>query len=776
MPPHDTYPFCDTSLPLNDRVNDLIGRLTLEEKPYLLVARESPLGNISRLGIPTFDWGGNCIHGVQSRCTSEGVCPTSFPNPNALGFTFNQTVWRRMGNVIGVELRAMFMMDVGENHDSNLPPIGLDCWSPNINIVRTPEWGRNLETPGEDPLLNGAFGREVTLGLQENPSIDSKYLQAVVTLKHFDANSLEGPWGENGEITRHTVNANISAYDLATTYLPAFRESVVNGNAAGVMCSYNALNGVPACASEFLLEQKLRGEWKFDGYVTSDSGAVKDILESHHYRSNWNETVAAALTAGCDMESAPWPPNHPWATGGPYIDYVPNAVRNGLLAESRLDDALRNVLGLRFRLGLFDPIDDQPFWNKIDKSDVRSDAHVQSAKDATAQSFVLLKNEKNVLPFPAGKRVAVVGPHAVDRSAILGNYLGEICPDATDNCVENPFEAIAKRVGGGASASNLTVTSKGCDVNSNSTAGFQDALDAAKASDYVVYVGGLDGTVERESLDRVHGIGLPGNQADFLDKLLDIGKPTAVVLFHGGILTFDDDLLAKMPALVSAGYPGFYGSEALANALFDGEADDDLAVNRFGKSTVTWYSDKGWKDAEFDVLDFSMTSGKGRTHVYYTGEPEFPFGHGLGYAELERKVSSSVSTDDDKTVRVNVVVTNNDQRRASDDVLLLFARPASGTVPAEAPASRMQQFLVDFERIGPIGPKSVSESFTFNVDAKNFALRNDEGLETFYPGTYEIWVGAGEEKSDPIRVELTCSDDAMERECGVSLASSVFAI
>eukprot|EP00939_MAST-03C_sp_MAST-3C-sp1_P002533 g2533.t1 len=676
-----------------------------------------------------------------------------------------------MGHVMGVELRALFMMDVGENHDSNLPPIGLDCWSPNINIVRTPEWGRNLETPGEDPFVNGAFGREVTRGLQENPSIDSKYLQAVVTLKHFDANSLEGPWGEHGEITRHTVNANISAYDLATTYLPAFRESVVNGNAAGVMCSYNALNGVPACASEFLLEQKLRGEWKFDGYVTSDSGAVTDILDNHHYRSNWNETVAAALTAGCDMESAPWPKDHPWATGGPYIDYVPSAVRNGLLAESRLDDALRNVLGLRFRLGLFDPVDDQPFWNKIDASDVRSDAHVQSAKESTAQSFVLLKNDADVLPFPAGKRVAVVGPHAIDRTAILGNYLGEICPDATDNCVENPFEAISKRVGGGDSSSNnLTITSKGCDVNSNSTEGFQDALDAANASDYVVYVGGLDGTIERESLDRIHGIGLPGNQAEFLDKLLDLGKPTVVVLFHGGILTFDENLLNKMPALVSAGYPGFYGSEALANALFDG--GDDLAVNRWGKSTVTWYSQKGWADAGFDVLDFSMTSGQGRTHVYYAGEPEWEFGHGLGYAKLERKVSAKTVTSSSSAVQIDVVVTNEDEKRSSDDVLLLFARPASGTVPVEEPASRMQQFLVGFERVGPIGPNAaLSEPVSFRVDTDSLTLRNDEGLETLYAGAYELWIGTGDAKSDVVRVELTCDKSGVDEACNVALAS-----
>ena len=228
LAPHDGYPFCNTSLSVAARVDDLIGRLALEEKPFLLVAREAPLGNISRIGLPAYDWGGNCIHGVQSRCTKSGVCPTSFPNPIGLGATFNRSVWSGMGAVIGMELRYMYLAQVGEDHSSNLPAIGLDCWSPNIGIVREPRWGRNLETPGEDPFVNGAFGAAVTEGLQTG-TLDERFLQAVVTLKHFDANSLEGNWGPEGKITRHTVDAKISDYDLHSTYLPAFKASVVEG-------------------------------------------------------------------------------------------------------------------------------------------------------------------------------------------------------------------------------------------------------------------------------------------------------------------------------------------------------------------------------------------------------------------------------------------------------------------------------------------------------------------------------------------------------------------
>ena len=179
-PPHDTYSFCDPKLPLESRVDNLLSLLTLEEKPTLLIARNSPRGNVSRLGVPEYDWGGNCIHGVQSRCANDGRCPTSFPNPNSLGASFNRSVWRRMGEVIGVELRSLWLQGVGENHADGLPHIGLDCWSPNIGIVRDPRWGRNLETPSEDPTVCGGFGVEVTKGLQESKS-DPRFVQAVVS-------------------------------------------------------------------------------------------------------------------------------------------------------------------------------------------------------------------------------------------------------------------------------------------------------------------------------------------------------------------------------------------------------------------------------------------------------------------------------------------------------------------------------------------------------------------------------------------------------------------
>ena len=269
-----------------------------------------------------------------------------------------------------------------------------------------------------------------TLGLQNNSQLDQRYLQAVATLKHFDANSLEGPhwtldgkWdAKNGTISRHSVNAKISLHDLAMSYWPAFRQAVVQGGAAGIMCSYNRINGIPSCANEWLLQRVLRRDWKFRGYVTSDSGALTDIVKHHKYAKDMVEMIALSLQAGCDVESAEWPPGQIHSTGGFYIDHVAEAVQQQLLDESLVDRALRNALAIRFRLGLFDPIEDQPFW-KVDPAVVQANEHVQMAKEATAQGLVLLKNEgNNLLPIRLHKttKIALIGPHINDRRQMAG--------------------------------------------------------------------------------------------------------------------------------------------------------------------------------------------------------------------------------------------------------------------------------------------------------------------------------------------------------------------
>jgi xylan 1,4-beta-xylosidase len=734
-PPHDHYPFCDASLPLDERLDDLIGRLTIDEKPYLLTARESPKGNISRLGIPEYDWGGNCMHGVESRCSAkDGRCPTSFPNPNTLGPTFNRTIWKAMGAAIGLELRALWLQNVAENHEENLPHIGLDCWSPNLNIVRDPRWGRNLETPSEDPFLTGVYGTLYTLGLQNNSQVDDRYLQAVATLKHLDANSLEGPhwtpqgtWDTlHGNISRYSCNAKISLYDWAASYLEAFRQAVVNGGAAGIMCSYNSINGVPACAHEYMLQKVVRQEWKFRGYVTSDSGALDNIANQHGYAKDWPETVQLALQAGCDVESAVWT-GGAFTTGGHYIDEVPKAVQMGLLDLILVDRALRNALGIRFRLGLFDPIKDQPFW-KVQPSVVQNVEHVRLAKEATAQGMVLLKNDNNIIPLnPVKSSIALIGPHINDNITMAGNYLGQLCPTTNPECVVTFYRGFADAV---AKHSGNVTTAEGCDVTKDDKSGFKDAIDAASRADVVIFLGGNNLHMEAEFVDRPD-IRLPFIQASLLEELAKVNSRIILVLLHGGMVGLDA-AVNHVSAIVSAGYPGRYAGEVLPDVLF---GQNDRA---WGKLAITWYHDSITND--LNMLDFSM-SRPGRTYRYYTGNPHYPFGHGLNPLTSFALSDLAVHKGKDKQgILLQTNVTNTGSRAGDEVVMAFFSPPAD--LPALEPASKLRQQMFDFERVH-LQPKA-SQQVEFCIAPAIFQLHDSNGMLKLFPGKYAVRVTNGD--------------------------------
>ena len=417
LPPHDTYDFCDTARTIDDRVSDLITRLWATSNasiPELLTARNSGRSAVPALGLPEYDWGLNCVHGVQSSCVamSDGrlLCPVSFPNPVNYGATWNRSMHREVGRIVGTEARALWVLGAQEEGHRGTH-IGLDCWSPNINIARDPRWGRNQEVCSEEPLINGDCGSQYTQGLQAGGG-DPRHSQVIVTLKHWDAYSLEDSDG----FTRHNFNAVVSPYALASTYWPAFRQSVVEGKAKGVMCSYNAVLGVPTCASPFLT-RVLRNEWNFTGYVTSDTGALEDIYSQHHYRTNALNAVPAALRDGqCDV-----------CSGGVYTSSLLPALAAGLVTRADIDLALTHTLRLRFELGLFDPPDAvaNPYW-LVPPEVINSTEH-QAANLLHAQaSMVLLKNDRATLPFAPGGRIAIIGPHANATTALTGNYLGQV--------------------------------------------------------------------------------------------------------------------------------------------------------------------------------------------------------------------------------------------------------------------------------------------------------------------------------------------------------------
>jgi len=392
--------YLDPSQPINVRVDDLVGKMTLEEKASQLVNQARA---IPRLQVPAYDWWSEALHGVANAGTA-----TVFPEPIGLAATFDDPLIHEMAIIIGTEARAKHNQAVKAGRRDIME--GLDFWSPNINIFRDPRWGRGQETYGEDPFLTGRMGVAFVTGLQGD---DPKYFRVISTPKHFAVHS--GP-----EPSRHTIDIQVSKHDMEDTYLPAFRAAVTEGKAESVMCAYNRVNGEPACANTFLLQDQLRGAWKFTGYVVSDCDAIVDIYQGHHFVKSQAEAAAVSLKKGMDNECADFftvaKDSHDYQ---PYVD----AVKQGLLAEADLDVSLKRLFTARMRLGMFDPPENVPYAQTPD-SEIDSAAHRELALKTARESMVLLKND-GVLPFAASvKKILVVGPLAESVEVLHGNYSG----------------------------------------------------------------------------------------------------------------------------------------------------------------------------------------------------------------------------------------------------------------------------------------------------------------------------------------------------------------
>ncbi len=393
--------YLNPNLPAEQRAADLVHRMTLEEKASELVNQARA---IPRLGVPAYDWWSEALHGVAVNGTTE------FPEPIGLAATFDPASIHEMAADISIEARVKHAQYVAAHGGDSGIFAGLDFWAPNINIFRDPRWGRGQETYGEDPFLTARMGVEFVKGMQGD---DPHYYRVISTPKHFAVHS--GP-----EPTRHEADVTVSKHDELDTYLPAFRATVTEGKADSVMCAYNSINGEPACANEFLLGDQLRGKWGFQGYVVSDCGAVRNILDGHHYEPTQPQASAISLLRGMDNECidfrAKVTDDHDYK---PYLD----AVKEGYLKESEIDTALVRLFTARMKLGLFDPPAMVPY-TKIDESELDSRAHRALALKLANESMVLLKND-GVLPLKTTKaRILVVGPLAEQTRVLLGNYNG----------------------------------------------------------------------------------------------------------------------------------------------------------------------------------------------------------------------------------------------------------------------------------------------------------------------------------------------------------------
>lgn len=607
-PSTNSYRFCKTTLPISERVRDLVSRLTLDEKVSQLV-NSAPA--IPRLGIPAYQWWSEALHGVSNagpgiRFNGSIRSATSFPQVILTAASFDDRLWYRIGQAIGVEARAVY--NAGQ-------ATGMTFWAPNINIFRDPRWGRGQETPGEDPLVTGKYAVSYVRGVQgdyfQGGNVEAgRHLQASACCKHFTAYDLDNWKGYD----RYSFDARVTLQDLADTYQPPFQRCIQDGRASGIMCAYNRVNGVPSCANYNFLTKTARGQWDFHGYITSDCDAVSIIREAQGYAKSPEEAIVDVLKAGMDINC------------GSYLQkHTKSAVQQKKLPEAELDRALHNLFSVRMRLGLFngDPTK-HPFGN-IGSNHVCTQAHQDLALEAALNGIVLLKNSARLLPLSKinTKSLAVIGPNANSAYTLLGNYAGPPCKSIT------PLQALQSYI------QNIRYHS-GCNNVACSSVSVKEAVEIAKGVDQVVLLMGLDQSQEKESQDRVDLV-LPGKQQELIISVARAAKkPVVLVLLCGGPV---DVSFAKydlsIGSILWAGYPGEAGGIALAQTIF-GEH------NPGGRLPMTWYPQDFIKVPMTDMrMRSDPSSGyPGRTYRFYRGEKIFEYGYGLSYSTYSYKFTS----------------------------------------------------------------------------------------------------------------------------------------
>ncbi len=683
------FPFRDPSLPIEERIDDLLSRMTPEERVSQMLNR-SPA--IERLGIPPYDWWNECLHGVAR----AGIA-TVFPQAIGMAATWDEPLIFDVAEAISDEARAKHHQALREGRHEQYA--GLTFWSPNINIFRDPRWGRGQETYGEDPYLTGRIGVAFVKGLQGD---DPKYLKVVATPKHYAVHS--GP-----EPLRHRFDARVDERDLRTTYLPAFEATVREGGAWSVMGAYNRTNGEPCCASPTLLQEILREEWGFEGYVVSDCGAIHDIHVNHRYAATPEEGAAAAVRAGCDLNC------------GRAYEALLKALQDGLIRQEEIDTALRRLLRARFRLGMFDPPEMVP-WAQIPIEVNDSEEHRALALRTARESIVLLKNGGDLLPLSKDlESIAVIGPNADVAAVLLGNYFG------TPSHAVTALEGIRKAVG----PSTAVRYARGCRISGEDRSGFPEAVEAAAASQIAVLCLGLSPQLEGEEGDAADSesggdrrhIDLPGVQEELLQEIHATGTPIVLVLFGGSAIAVNW-AEEHVPAILMAWYPGEEGGTAVADVIFGD-------YNPAGRLPVTFYRSL---DQVPHFEDYRM---QGRTYRYLEQEPLYPFGYGLSYTRFRygNLAIDPETADPEGIVSVEADV-ENVGGRAGDEVVQLYVSDLQASAPVPV------RFLQGFERVR-LEPGE-RRRVAFRIDPARLFLVDRHGRRIVEPGEFRVWVGGGQ--------------------------------
>ncbi len=689
------FPYQNPALSTEVRVNDLVGRMTLDEKISQMM-NTAPA--IDHLGIPAYDWWNECLHGV-----GRAGLATVFPQAIGLGATWDEDLIYRVSTTISDEARAKHHEFV--RNGSRRRYQGLTFWTPNINIFRDPRWGRGQETYGEDPFLTGKIAVQFIKGLQGD---DPKYFKTIATVKHYAVHS--GP-----EPERHSFDAVTDERDFRETYLPQFEMGIKEGKAYSVMCAYNRYNGEACCGSDALLNGILRTEWGFDGYIVSDCGAIRDIYAGHKVVGTPEEAAALAVRSGTDLECSNVYRN------------LKSAVDKDLITEAEIDVALKRLFTARFRLGMFDP-PGMVGYSKIPYSVLDSEKNKELAKETALKSIVLLKNENKLLPLRKNiGTVAVIGPNSDESFVLLGNYNGTPSDPIT------PLRGIKEELEG----LSEVLYARGCNwveglpEQRPSDELKAEALAIAKKADVIIMCMGitprLEGEEMRVSVDGFRGgdrtrIDLPDVQQDLIKAVHSLGKPVVLVLLNGSALAVNWEK-DNIPAILETWYGGQAAGTAVADVIFGD-------YNPGGRLPVTFY-----KSVE-DLPDFTDYNMANRTYRYFKGEPLYPFGYGLSYTTFKYsrfKVDKTYNSGDTVEISVNV---KNTGKIAGDEVVQVYLSNLSSSVPVPV------RSLKAFKRIHLNAGKTRTVNFSITPDA--FSVIDEQNRRVIKPGIFEFTVGGGQ--------------------------------
>jgi len=689
--PPSPFRFNDTHLSIEARVNDLVSRLTLDEKVNQML-NAAPA--IQRLGIPAYNWWNECLHGV-ARTTFK---VTVYPQAIGMAATFDTMSMRIMGDYTGEEGRAIYNESI--RNDKHGIYLGLTYWTPNINIFRDPRWGRGQETYGEDPFLTGTMAKSFVHGLQGD---DPRYLKAAACAKHYAVHS--GP-----EPSRHVFNVTPTDHDLWNTYLPAFRALVVDAKVAGVMCAYNAYEGQPCCGSDKLMTNILRNDWKFTGYVTSDCGAIDDFYQRHKTHTDAESAAADAVLHGTDVEC-----------GRVTYKSLAQAVKDGKLTEKEMDVSLRRLFTIRMRLGMFDP-PEMVKYASIPITVLESREHAAHALKMARQSIVLLRNENSTLPLSRNiRKIAVLGPNANNPVTVLGNYNGQ------PSVVTTPLQSIREKLGSNANVFYSQATGF---TDDGGQAG-RKVLDSIGDVDAIIYVGGISPRLEGEEMrvnqpgfnggDRT-SIALPAVQTEFLKAARATGKPVILVIMTGSAIAIPWEA-ENIPGIINAWYGGQSAGTAIADVLFGD-------YNPAGRLPVTFYR----SDSDLPAFDdYSMIN---RTYRYFTGQPLYGFGYGLSYTRFQYdKMELPVSAIAGSGIHVSVRITNTGSRDG-EEVAELYVTHVGHAV--NDPVRALKGFRRIFLRAGE------SRQIQFVLAPSDLSDIDDAGHLKKEKGNLQIAVGGSQ--------------------------------